>query len=80
MPIYIACPIKQNAVLNVLAKNNIQSRRYFTPSLDTAYPQLKSDGCNNSHELAGGVICLPLHNFMTKTDVAKIISVIKDTL
>lgn len=80
MPIYIQCPIKQSAVLNALAKNNIQSRRYFTPSLDTAYPQLKSDGCNNSHELAGGVICLPLHNFMTKTDVAKIISVIKDTL
>ncbi|MBB1290170.1 DegT/DnrJ/EryC1/StrS family aminotransferase [Pseudoalteromonas sp. SR43-6] len=80
MPIYIECPIKQSAVLDGLAKNNIQSRRYFTPSLDTAYPQLKSYGCNNSQQLAGGVICLPLHNFMTKSDVITITSIIKDLL
>jgi dTDP-4-amino-4,6-dideoxygalactose transaminase len=77
MPIYIECTVKQSAVLNALAKNNIQSRRYFTPSLEAAYPQLKSYGCENSQKLACGVICLPLHAYMTADDVMSIIKIIR---
>lgn len=80
MPIYIACEQKQQDVMQALAKNNIQCRRYFTPSLDLAYSQQKSFGCDNSQKIAGGVICLPLHNFMSVDDVLAVTNVIKEIL
>lgn len=80
MPIYIACEQKQQGVMQALAKSNIQCRRYFTPSLDLAYSQQKSFGCANSQKIAGGVICLPLHNFMSVEDVLSVTYVIKEIL
>lgn len=80
MPIYIACEQKQQDVIQALAESNIQCRRYFTPSLDLAYSQQKSFGCANSQKIAGGVICLPLHNFMSVEDVLSVTYVIKEIL
>jgi len=80
MPIYIESPTIQQKVIEALSANNIQSRRYFTPSLDVAYSEQKSFGCSISHNIAGGVICLPLHNFMTTDDVLKVVTIIKNTL
>lgn len=80
MPIYIACGQKQQDVIQALAKSNIQCRRYFTPSLDLAYNQQKSFGCVNSQKIAGGVVCLPLHNFMSVDDVLAVTYVIKEIL
>lgn len=80
MPIYIACEQKQQDVIQALAKSNIQCRRYFTPSLDLAYNQQKSFGCANSQKVAGGVICVPLHNFMSIDDVLAVTYVIKEAL
>lgn len=80
MPIYIACEQKQQDVIQALAESNIQCRRYFTPSLDLAYNQQKSFGCDNSQKIAGGVICLPLHNFMSVDDVLAVTNVIKEIL
>lgn len=80
MPIYLECPALQNRVIEALAAQNIQSRRYFTPSLDIAYPQLQSFGCANSQKVAGGVICLPLHNFMTVDEVLLVTQIIKSEL
>ncbi|MFP3364176.1 DegT/DnrJ/EryC1/StrS family aminotransferase [Pseudoalteromonas sp. SIMBA_148] len=77
MPIYIESISSQNRVVEALAAANIQSRRYFTPSLDIAYPQLKSFGCNNSQKLAGGIICLPLHAYMSIDDVLIVTNSIK---
>lgn len=80
MPIYIADKEMQASVINALKNNNIQSRRYFTPSLDLAYNQQKSFGCENSQRLANGTICLPLHNSMSTSDVLKVVNIIKFTL
>jgi dTDP-4-amino-4,6-dideoxygalactose transaminase len=80
MPIYIADEILQQKVIDALVKQNIQSRRYFTPSLDVAYPEQKSFGCTNSQKIADGVICLPLHNFMTASNVLSVTNVIKGAL
>jgi len=80
MPIYIACEQKQQDVIQALTKGNIQCRRYFTPSLDVAYNQQKSFGCANSQKIAGGVVCLPLHNFMSVDDVLAVTYVIKEIL
>jgi dTDP-4-amino-4,6-dideoxygalactose transaminase len=80
MPIYIACEQKQIDVIEALAKSNIQCRRYFTPSLDKAFNQQINFGCTNSQKIAGGVICLPLHSFMSVVDVLTVSNVIKDVL
>ncbi len=80
MPIYIACEQKQQDVMKALAKSNIQCRRYFTPSLDLAYSKQKSFGCGNSQKVAGGIICLPLHNSMSAEDVLTVTNVIKEIL
>lgn len=80
MPIYIACRHKQQYVIQALAKSNIQCRRYFYPSLDLAYSGQKSYGCANSQNIAGGVICLPLHNYMSVEEVLFICKLIKEKL
>lgn len=80
MPIYIESEQKQQDVVQALAKNNIQCRRYFNPSLDTAYSQQKSFGCINSQKIAGGVICLPLHNFLSIEDVINVSKIVKKVL
>ena len=80
MPIYIADAQKQIDVMQALAKNDIQCRRYFTPSLDLAYSKQKSFGCGNSQKVAGGIICLPLHNSMSAEDVLTVTNVIKEIL
>lgn len=80
MPIYIESISSQNSVIEALAAANIQSRRYFTPSLDIAYPQLKSFGYKNSQKLAGGIICLPLHAYMSIDDVLMVTNLIKKTI
>lgn len=80
MPIYLECPTTQNRVIEALAVKHIQSRRYFSPSLDIAYPQLQSFGCANSQKIAGGAICLPLHNYMTADDITSVTSIIREVL
>lgn len=80
MPIYIPDRDKQKNVIVALKDSNIQTRRYFTPSLDLAYSQQKSFGCENSQRLANGAICLPLHNSMSTSDVLKVVNIIKHTL
>jgi len=79
-PIYIAGVEKQEKVIIKLTDNKIDCRRYFTPSLDLVYNQQKSFGCTNSHSIAGGVICLPLHNSMTINDVLTVTCAIKEAL
>lgn len=77
MPIYIADINMQEKVLNVLAKNNIQCRRYFAPSLDLVFNTQKSFGCTQSHKLANGVICLPLHAELSIDSVTYISKMIR---
>lgn len=77
MPIYISDPEKQAKVMAALLNSGIQCRRYFTPSLDKAYKNTRSFGCKNSNRIAGGVICLPLHYYMSLDDVVFINNTIK---
>lgn len=77
VPIYIADETLQQTVIDALASKNIQSRRYFTPSLDVAYSQQHSFGCDTSQKIAGGVVCLPLHFYMSANDVNSICRVIE---
>lgn len=80
MPIYISNEALQKKVIEALENAKIQCRRYFTPSLDVAYSEQKSFGCGVSHKIAGGVICLPLHYFMSVRDVHFLCSTIKTVI
>ncbi|MEL4388118.1 DegT/DnrJ/EryC1/StrS aminotransferase family protein [Shewanella xiamenensis] len=78
MPI---CPKNEKDRLMIgdkLKANEIQFRRYFYPSLDLAYPNTKSFGCSISHAVAENILCLPLHTYMTGTDVYTVTSIIKE--
>lgn len=77
MPIYVENTNAQEVILSELKKNKIQSRRYFVPSLDLSYDKQKSFGCENSHKITGGVICLPLHRYLSKDDVIFICEIIR---
>ncbi|MGS0534553.1 DegT/DnrJ/EryC1/StrS family aminotransferase [Pseudoalteromonas sp. SaAl2] len=77
MPIYIADETLQQNVIDALASKDIQSRRYFTPSLDIAYSELHSFSSDTSRKTAGGVVCLPLHAYMKNKDVLQVTSEIK---
>ena len=78
MPIYIAEQTLRQKVIDGLTNQNIQSRRYFTPSLDVAYHEQKSFGCANSQRVSNGVICLPLHASITEKDVLSVTGIIKN--
>ncbi len=67
-------------VVKALKDNNIQYREYFSPSLDRAFPQVRSFGCANSNNLAYRVICLPLHYHLTESDVERVTDVIKRSI
>ncbi|KAE9636512.1 DegT/DnrJ/EryC1/StrS aminotransferase family protein [Aeromonas veronii] len=78
MPI---CLENETVRLNIgdkLTANDIQFRRYFYPSLDKAYPKIKSFGCPISNVVAENVLCLPLHTYMTAADIYKVTSIIKE--
>lgn len=80
MPI---CPIdasQRELISNHLTMNDIQFRRYFYPSLDDAYPNVKSFGCPVSNSASEKVICLPLHTYMSEAEVLVVTSKIKEIL
>lgn len=64
-----------------LDSRGIESRKYFTPSLDTIF---KTETGNNSlvvsQNIATRILCLPLHFYMSQTDVIKVCAVIKQAL
>jgi len=62
-----------------LAKNKINTRRYFYPSLNTL-PYLEHQLCNTSEELSKKVLCLPLYYELSCDDVKRIGNIIKDAL
>lgn len=80
MPIYISDVEKQQELLEELGCSQVHSKRYFTPSLDTVFLDCHNYGCFNSHKKASGVICLPLHNYMTQEQVSTVCNLIKNVM
>lgn len=80
MPIYVKDSLKLEKLLHLLEMSNIQCRRYFTPSLDKAYPNQKNYGSTHSNRIAENIICLPLHYYMTSDDVKIVIKKVKEGL
>ncbi|WP_197414255.1 DegT/DnrJ/EryC1/StrS family aminotransferase [Lacimicrobium alkaliphilum] len=65
----------------VLTSRNIGHRRYFSPSLDTLYPSVHSrNRLDNSHRIASRVLCLPMHAYLTQSDVSQVCHSITEAL
>ncbi|EGQ9571586.1 DegT/DnrJ/EryC1/StrS family aminotransferase [Vibrio alginolyticus] len=77
MPIFVRDKDKQERLLDALSEHDIEHRRYFTPSLDVAYPDNLSFGCPISQQISKGIICLPLHASMSSNDVEAVCKVIE---
>jgi dTDP-4-amino-4,6-dideoxygalactose transaminase len=60
-------------VVQALSEKSIQSRRYFSPSLDKVFIDSFSYGASNSHEVSESILCLPLHAAMSQKDVKVVV-------
>lgn len=77
MPIVLASAAQCSAVYNALAKNNIESRRYFSPALnDIAHLSGNNSACDISTDIAGRVLCLPLYVALRPAQIHKICQVV----
>jgi dTDP-4-amino-4,6-dideoxygalactose transaminase len=81
---YMAIQLPTSAMLiaieNLLKEHSIQSRRYFSPSLDSVFNKQKVFSNSNAQKLAKTVLCLPLHFYMTNSDVNNIIKLINEAI
>src|SRR5690554_5838327 len=59
-------------VVEVLAENNIQTRRYFYPSLAEGLAYLESSTMPITEDVAKRVLCLPFYYDLTEEEVNKI--------
>lgn len=60
-----------------LLNNNINTRRYFYPSLNQL-PYLKGNSCAISEDISRRVLCLPLYYDLDSMDIDNIIRIIKN--
>lgn len=77
MPICLKNKVELDKATQILEENNIQSRHYFSPPLDRIFVDNFSYGTPNSDTVSKGILCLPLHHYMTLNDVNKITNTIK---
>lgn len=80
MPVTCDSEEQLKDILEHLNSRGIQSRKYFSPSLDLAYPYCVSEGCDVSQQNANKMLCLPLHFSMTKDDVKTVVNEIREFL
>ena len=63
-------------IKNKLSENNINTRRYFFPSLNKLN-YVKGNKCPVSEDISTRVLCLPMYQELTKMDVKIIVKVMK---
>jgi dTDP-4-amino-4,6-dideoxygalactose transaminase len=66
-------------VKEALAKNDVNTRRYFYPSLNQL-PYLKGNSCPVSELISSKVLCLPLYVDLEEKDVKYICEIIKQNI
>ena len=67
-------------IIDALHENEINPRRYFYPSLNTLKYIEDKGNCPVSEDISKRVLCLPLYNGLSKTDVAKICEIVKENI
>lgn len=80
MPIKLETNDQLLKVSNILTENKIQSRNYFSPSLNNIFTKNKNYGTSNSQMISKSILSLPMHFHLTQLDVKKVISMIRKAL
>lgn len=62
--------------VNILKENNIQTRRYFYPSLATALPYLKPRKLEITDDISKRVLCLPFYYDLEIKDIKRICEIL----
>ncbi|MFT5759927.1 MAG: dTDP-4-amino-4,6-dideoxygalactose transaminase [Alteromonadaceae bacterium] len=80
MPINLHSEMNVQKVMKALNDSNIQCRRYFSPSLEQVFTDQINHGTTNSINISSGILCLPLHFYMSLSDVDKVTRTIKQAI
>ncbi len=78
-PVIFPTENKLLKIKEALSKNNVNTRRYFYPSLNRL-PYLNSDVCAVSEDIASRMLCLPMYQQLDHSDVINISKIIIDSL
>ncbi|MEZ9835250.1 DegT/DnrJ/EryC1/StrS family aminotransferase [Vibrio breoganii] len=78
MPILLENKSQMQLLISKLNEKNIQSRNYFSPSLNEVFVDSHNYGARNSVAASERVLCLPMHVRLTKSDIEKVIGVVSD--
>lgn len=65
--------------VQILSENQIQTRRYFYPSLATALPYLEPKEFAVTDDISERVLCLPLYYSLKKEEIEKICNLLRNT-
>lgn len=78
-PILFSTENQLKRVIEALKAEDIISRRYFFPSLDTltTLDSLKDPSCSISRNIASRVLCLPLYHKLLDSDIDRIAEIIR---
>jgi dTDP-4-amino-4,6-dideoxygalactose transaminase len=77
MPILLENKEHLDKVMQALNTHNIQSRNYFSPSLDTVFIDSHNYGTHNSIQASQRILCLPMHAHLHIKDVNAVIANLK---
>jgi dTDP-4-amino-4,6-dideoxygalactose transaminase len=80
MPIHLPGDRLLKLLIADLDEKKIGCRHYFAPALNQIYPQCENFGSRNSVAVAEGILCLPLHAYMSQRDVARVIECVKQVV
>jgi dTDP-4-amino-4,6-dideoxygalactose transaminase len=71
--------VARDVLMEALAAENIQTRRYFYPPvhIQKIYKKCKKGAMKNTEKVASEIICLPMSTRMTEADAAKVCEAIE---
>ena len=76
MPIRLSDVEQCILVEQKLKENNVQCRKYFSPSLDSVFNEQVVFSNQNTQEISQTILCLPLHFYMTVEDVRCVVELV----
>jgi len=79
-PVIFESEAQMLSCMNLLMENEIQTRRYFYPSLANTLPYVEAQELPVTGSIAKRILCLPLYYDLAKEDVALICTIISQSL
>lgn len=77
MPILLESEQQLQKLSQKLLENNIQSRHYFSPSLDKVFVDSHNYGTAKSFDASQRILCLPMHAHLNNDDIKEVIMKVK---